>query len=407
MANGIRGTVSSVENLQDNVDINEPAGIRGTVTAVQNIDEMVCIDDNGAPITGTLSSQQLRVQVGGILLATLTEGEIDAAVAAYLEANPINVGFWIVSSTEPTLRTDGEALEEGDAWIDTSTDELKIYLYDGTTFAVASGGASVDIAATPPTDATQGDVWVDCDTGVEYVYWTDTGPWVQTGGIGYESAGTSGGDDIDLSGIAAGSLVKVNATQNGFVLAIDGTDYNVGSGASEVLTKITAIATVSNDGTLAYPPSAFSSGGVALSDISPAHILTYNGFTLNGTIDYNFVQSSIVLTATAEAALTDGEQLVLIDFSTTQPEDLNKSTATATISNDGTLTYPPSAFSTGGVALTEILTTHILTYNGLTLNETIDYNLTDGDIVLTTGAEAALTDGEQLVLITITQSTGA
>ena len=404
MANGIRGTVSSVENLQDNVDINEPAGIRGTVTAVQNIDEMVCIDDNGAPITGTLSSQQLRVQVGGILLATLTEGEIDAAVAAYLEANPINVGFWIVSSTEPTLRTDGDALEEGDAWIDTSTDELSIRLYDGTNFILASGagGASVDVSSDAPTDAVQGDVWVDCDTGIEYVYWTSTGPWVQTGGVGYQSPVISGGSDIDLSDIPVGSLVKVNSAQDGFDIAVDGTDYNTGSGGSELLSKTTAVATISNDGTLAYPPSSFSVGGVALSDISPAHILTYNGLTLNGTIDYNFVSSSIVLTTAAEAALTDGEQLVLIDFSSAQPEDLNKSTATATISNDGTLTYPPSAFSTGGVALTEILTTHILTYNGLTLNETIDYNLTGGDIVLTTGAEAALTDGQQLVLITIT-----
>ena len=427
-------TVDSINNIQD-ININsEPSSGTSTNTLAQRME--ITLNKATAIIDG-----ELRVPTTQAIFDYIQEIETDpvtaAAVRAVLQNDTGSGGIqWSIDSgtgdivgiansdtskqdlitneatTPATIKTQIADSVVTVAVTGSGENIVGVEETDGVLTAVTrgtitGGGASATISSTAPSNPGEGDVWINCDTGIEYVWWTSTGPWVQTGGVGYESAAISGGgSDIDLSGIAVGALVKVNATQDGFVLAVDGVDYNVGSSVSEFLTKVTAIATVSNDGTLAYPPSAFSSGGVALTGISPAHILTYNGLTLNGTIDYNFVGNSIVLTANAEAALTDGEQLVLIDFSSTQSEPLDKTTATATVFSDGTLTYTPSAFSSGGVALTEILTTHILTYNGLTLNETIDYNLMDGDIVLTTGAEAALTDGQQLVLITITQPTG-
>lgn len=68
------------------------------------------------------------------------------------------------------------------------SDELKIYVHDGTTWVIAQGsggGGGVTVSATAPVDPAEGDYWFDSNTTKSYIYYDLFWVEVGTAGSGY------------------------------------------------------------------------------------------------------------------------------------------------------------------------------------------------------------------------------
>lgn len=97
-----------------------------------------------------------------------------------------------------TLPSSGSA---GDLFF--KSDELKIYVHDGTTWVIAQGsggGGGVTVSATAPEDPTEGDYWFDSNTTKSYIYYDSYWVEVGTSGGGYIVSATapSGASEGDV-----------------------------------------------------------------------------------------------------------------------------------------------------------------------------------------------------------------
>ena len=154
--------------------------------------------------------------------------------------------------------------------------EVQFQFSDGTDFGdsfTVPGGADGNfiVSEAAPANPMDGDAWLDCDTGVQYIYYG--GAWAQPA----HPASVTG---------AAGSLNNVH------------------------LRKSTVTATVVASKTT-YTPTDFGT-----TSIPDNHLLIYNGLTLiEGTGgDYAYSGGNIVLTADARDALAPDDKLMLIIF---------------------------------------------------------------------------------------------
>ena len=208
---------------------------------------------------------------------TAETGAFTASTAAQAAQAGAEAAEAAVRAIESQLRslsvmTTPEDPEPGDSI------EVQFQYADGTDFGdpftVPGGAAGIDgnftVSEDAPADPVDGDAWLDCDTGVQYIYYG--GAWAQPA----HPATVTG---------AAGSLNSVE------------------------LKKSTVTATVVAD-RLTYTPTHFG-----VSSISDNHILIYNGLTLieGGGKDYDYDGNNIVLTAdTADALAADGDLTLII-----------------------------------------------------------------------------------------------
>lgn len=64
-------------------------------------------------------------------------------------------------------------------------DEQKIYVHNGTDWAVAQGGgSSTTVSATPPSNPNEGDTWFNSSNAKSYVYYDGTWVDVSVGSVG-------------------------------------------------------------------------------------------------------------------------------------------------------------------------------------------------------------------------------
>lgn len=191
-----------------------------------------------------------------------------------------------------TLPASGSA---GDLFF--KSDELKIYVHDGTAWVIAQGsggGGGVTVSATAPADPTEGDYWFDSNTTKSYIYYDLF--WVEVGnpGGGYIVSATAptspnvgdvwfsttegviylyyDGYWVDpTTGGAAG--VPAGGTANQLLAKVNGSDYNThwidapqslptGGTAGQILTKV--------DSTNGNATWADAGGSTTVSDTAPA-----------------------------------------------------------------------------------------------------------------------------------------
>jgi len=106
----------------------------------------------------------------------------------------------IISNTAPTLRLNGNPLEDGDLWFDCDTGLFYIYFVDVDSSqwveitgdgGNSSNGSVVITSDTAPTvrednsNLQDGDLWFDCNEGGFYVYYSDidSSQWIEVGGV--------------------------------------------------------------------------------------------------------------------------------------------------------------------------------------------------------------------------------
>jgi hypothetical protein len=93
----------------------------------------------------------------------------------------------------------------------------------------ADGGGTFTASTTAPSTPTAGDRWLETDTGIEYVYFSDgsSSQWVETGngGSGPQGAtgadgsdGTNGTDGLGFDGITSTSSVAIGTGSKSFAL---------------------------------------------------------------------------------------------------------------------------------------------------------------------------------------------
>jgi len=93
--------------------------------------------------------------------------------------NVRKIGPVEVSTAAPNSTPAGQSGNSlGELWYDTGTTTLKIF--NGSAFA-AVGENSYAFSATPPASPSQGDMWLQSDEGIFYVYVVDanSGQWVE------------------------------------------------------------------------------------------------------------------------------------------------------------------------------------------------------------------------------------
>jgi hypothetical protein len=151
------GTVTSV-------DLSVGPGLTasgGPITSSGSI--TLELTDSGA-VAGTYSYPTVQVDSRG-RVTSISNGDA-----------PANV---ILSSTEPTTRDNGDALEAGDLWLD--TDDSSFYVYDGTSWVLSSGvqdivqdttpqlGGNLDVNGRHIGSASGGDVIIAPDTTGDFI----------------------------------------------------------------------------------------------------------------------------------------------------------------------------------------------------------------------------------------------
>jgi len=93
--------------------------------------------------------------------------------------NVRKIGPVEVSATAPNSSPAGSSGNSlGELWYDSGTSTLKIF--NGSAF-VAISGNSYAFSATPPVSPSEGDMWLESNKGIFYIYVVDadSGQWVE------------------------------------------------------------------------------------------------------------------------------------------------------------------------------------------------------------------------------------
>lgn len=69
---------------------------------------------------------------------------------------------------------------EGDLWLDTDTGEFSVYVGGGWLVVGGGEGAIIESATTAPANPTDGTLWLDTDTGIVSVYYGTA--WISVSG---------------------------------------------------------------------------------------------------------------------------------------------------------------------------------------------------------------------------------
>jgi hypothetical protein len=95
-------------------------------------------------------------------------------------------------------------------------------VFNGTKFISASvaggggGNASLTISDTPPTGATEGDLWFESDTGKTFVYYDSF--WIEVGSGGTTTDGTlSGLSDVVIASPANGEFLRYSSSASAWI----------------------------------------------------------------------------------------------------------------------------------------------------------------------------------------------
>ena len=80
---------------------------------------------------------------------------------------------------------------------------------------VGNGIATTTVSSTPPANAEQGDIWIDSDSAIQYIYFSDgnSSQWAEMeASVSFSSGG--GGGSVDFENIASNVLPSANVTYN-------------------------------------------------------------------------------------------------------------------------------------------------------------------------------------------------
>ena len=157
-----------------------------------NVDDGNQVIWNGTAwnITGTVTSLS---QLGDTDVDSPQTGEF----LVYDEADDkwhneaVNIPLVTVDTIEPNTGNE----KDGDFWFDSANEILYIY---STVWTKAGGGGSVAIAGSPPAGAASGDMYVDTDQWVLYVFDGTSSTWVglTNNGLSSSSANVVTGDEL-------------------------------------------------------------------------------------------------------------------------------------------------------------------------------------------------------------------
>jgi len=186
--------------------------------------------------------------------------------------------------------------------------------YDSTTGVLSINAANVTVSSSAPTDPYIGDVWINADTAVEYLYFSDgtSFQWaeVSAAGTGGGSSSNYGDSNVQLLGYATNANVALKAN------IADLKTANVGELTNLYFTNARTIAAITN---------------TSLSNLTVSGNVIASNFVGNISITGNVVGTS------ANVSLVAGSY-------------------TATFDNTGNLTIPGTFVGSGssltGVALT-------------------------------------------------------
>ena len=203
---GITGTLDM--NANRILDVGTPtAGTDATNKTYVDTQDALRVAKAGDTMTGNLAMSNNRVTGLGTPSATT-----DAANKAYVDAN-ILTGYQGPQASDPTTRTGGGALEEGDLYFNTTEDVLKAYT--GTEWVVsASAGQIVRWRVTAAGGETELSGNDDDGNALSYVVGNEQvflNGVLQQRGVDYTaSTGTS---ITGLTALTAGDIVELHAVQ--------------------------------------------------------------------------------------------------------------------------------------------------------------------------------------------------
>lgn len=198
-------------------------------------------------------------------------------------------------------------MRTGDLYFNTV--DSSVYVYDGTSWIVASGGgggASIDASATAPASPDEGDAWFNTAEGRLYVYYDSF--WIEVGANG----GAIGpqGPQGETGVVAATSPIQYNAEtrtvsidQSSITIAQSQvnnlvTDLGNKAAASDLTshtsatTNVHGISNTADLATKSYADSAATSAVAAVIDAAPETLNTLNELAAALGDDPNFATST-------------------------------------------------------------------------------------------------------------------
>jgi len=135
-----------------------------------------------------------------------------------------------------------------------------------------SGGGNVTFSMAPPSDPAIGDIWIEADTGVQYLYFNDntSNQWAEMEAYISFSSSNSGGGNVNLTDIQSNVLPSVSNT------------YQLGTASQQWKTLYISGSTISIANTaLAVTSGVLSVGGSnVLTEGSP---LTFTNLTVSNS----------------------------------------------------------------------------------------------------------------------------
>lgn len=220
-----------------------PAEVDGVVLSAQ--DRVLVIGQNtasqnglyvvvtaGSGSNGTWQRSQDAAATGELLAGTIvmvTEGTVYADTQWKLVTNnPIVIGTTALTWEQNSAFAFGNIYANGTAVLantvgDTVTltpgPNIEIVgnaVSKSVTIGVATGITQTTFSSTPPTSPIQGDVWIDADTGIQYIYFNDgnSNQWAEMQAEVSYSSSAGGGGNVDLSAVAQSIVPAANVTHD-------------------------------------------------------------------------------------------------------------------------------------------------------------------------------------------------
>lgn len=215
---GVTGiSLTSIANGTSNVDI---ATADGNVTAAVNGNVILTVADTGADIVGDVSATG---NVTGGNITTAGDVTTDTVTAT----GNVTGSYFIGNGSQLTgISTSTDRIFSGDSNVEIAsanaditmsvagTSNVVVVSTDGITVqgnVVGNGIPTTTVSSTPPADAEQGDIWIDSDTAIQYIYFGDgnSSQWAE---MEAATSISTGSGDVDLSAVAQDIIPSANAT---------------------------------------------------------------------------------------------------------------------------------------------------------------------------------------------------
>ena len=204
-------------NVTKTVTISATGGGGGSGSAISNGTSNVTVVSSGGNVTVGIAGDQVAEfgTVGLDVTGNITTGNILTDGYYYANGEPFSGGGG--SGTAIVNGTSNVDIATANANITMSvagTSNVVVVSATGITVqgnVVGNGIPITTVSTTPPANPEQGDIWIENDTGIQYVYFTSSGnsQWAEM--EAQVSIGTDAGT-VDLSAVAQDIIPAANAT---------------------------------------------------------------------------------------------------------------------------------------------------------------------------------------------------